>query len=333
MLDTVRAFDDWADGATPSDDELPRGVGMHRATLRGVAFERFTVSYTLWMVQRAARRRTRRSIPRPARRSWPRSPARAARRCWPTRRGTGSCGGPTALPRALSRSGTSCSRVHIGLLSRHGAEDPLHHHRPAALRRARLQRRHGRAHAGRRPARGRRRQLSTRAQPERRLHAGALDDGHRTVRAHARRRSPTASRCRPTRRAWRRRSHGPAIAPRCIGKAHFEPAMDMRGRWFENRMAREGSTGPYRGFEHMELAMHVPLRAAWHYSLFIQREHPEAMSGFAPLLSARGRRRDRRARGGVQPDRARVVPHRLGRRPHHRVARRARPPTPTGSAG
>jgi glutathione S-transferase len=52
ILDTVRAFDDWADGATPSDDELPRGVGMHRATLRGIAFERFTVSYTLWMVQR-----------------------------------------------------------------------------------------------------------------------------------------------------------------------------------------------------------------------------------------------------------------------------------------
>jgi arylsulfatase A-like enzyme len=72
-----------------------------------------------------------------------------------------------------------------------------------------------------------------------------------------------------------------------IGKAHFEPAMDMRGRWFENRMAREGSTGPYRGFEHMELAMHVPL-GAWHYSLFIQREHPEAMNGFAPLLSAQG---------------------------------------------
>jgi len=52
VLDTVRAFDDWADGRQPSDDELPRGVGMHRATLRGVSFERFTVSYTLWMVQR-----------------------------------------------------------------------------------------------------------------------------------------------------------------------------------------------------------------------------------------------------------------------------------------
>ncbi len=52
ILDTVRAFEDWADGQQPSDDELPRGVGMHRARLRGVGFERFTVSYTLWMLQR-----------------------------------------------------------------------------------------------------------------------------------------------------------------------------------------------------------------------------------------------------------------------------------------
>jgi len=50
-----------------------------------------------------------------------------------------------------------------------------------------------------------------------------------------------------------------------LGKAHFEPAMDFKGRWFENRMAREHSTGPFRGFERMELAMHVPL-GGWHYS-------------------------------------------------------------------
>jgi arylsulfatase A-like enzyme len=72
-----------------------------------------------------------------------------------------------------------------------------------------------------------------------------------------------------------------------LGKAHFEPAMDLRGKWLENRMGREGSTGPYRGFEHMELAMHVPL-GGWHYSVFIQKEHPDAAAGFAPLLSAAG---------------------------------------------
>ena len=52
VLDTVRAFDDWADGREPSADPLPRGVGGHRTTLRGAAFERVTLSYTLWMVQR-----------------------------------------------------------------------------------------------------------------------------------------------------------------------------------------------------------------------------------------------------------------------------------------
>jgi glutathione S-transferase len=52
VLDTVRAFEAWADGRPPSPDELPRGVGMHRTALRGVAFDRFTLSYTLWMVQR-----------------------------------------------------------------------------------------------------------------------------------------------------------------------------------------------------------------------------------------------------------------------------------------
>ena len=72
-----------------------------------------------------------------------------------------------------------------------------------------------------------------------------------------------------------------------LGKAHFEPAFDMQGRWFENRMAREGSTGPYRGFEHMELAMHGPV-GGWHYSLWLQQNHPAETDGFAPLLSAQG---------------------------------------------
>jgi arylsulfatase A-like enzyme len=72
-----------------------------------------------------------------------------------------------------------------------------------------------------------------------------------------------------------------------LGKAHFEPAFDLKGRWFENRMAREGSTGPFRGFEHMELAMHGAM-GGWHYSLWLQQNHPEELNGFAPLLSAQG---------------------------------------------
>ncbi len=70
-----------------------------------------------------------------------------------------------------------------------------------------------------------------------------------------------------------------------LGKAHFEPAFDFQGRWFENKMARQGSTGPYRGFERMELAMHAPL-GGWHYSLWLQQNYPGELAGFSRLLSA-----------------------------------------------
>jgi arylsulfatase A-like enzyme len=72
-----------------------------------------------------------------------------------------------------------------------------------------------------------------------------------------------------------------------IGKAHFEPAMDMRGKWFENRMAGAGSTGPHRGFDHLELAMHGAV-GFWHYSLWLQQNFPNETAGFAALLSAQG---------------------------------------------
>src|SRR5579862_6579147 len=43
-----------------------------------------------------------------------------------------------------------------------------------------------------------------------------------------------------------------------LGKAHFDPGFDLDGRWAESRMAREDNTGPLRGFDHAELAMHTP---------------------------------------------------------------------------
>jgi len=72
-----------------------------------------------------------------------------------------------------------------------------------------------------------------------------------------------------------------------LGKAHFEPAFDFGGRWHENTMGRESDTGPWRGFERMELAMHVPA-GGWHYSVWLQNNHPEDLGGFAPLLSGVG---------------------------------------------
>src|SRR5881275_2291778 len=34
-----------------------------------------------------------------------------------------------------------------------------------------------------------------------------------------------------------------------LGKAHFEPGFDTQMRWAENRRAREGDIGPWRGFD------------------------------------------------------------------------------------
>jgi arylsulfatase A-like enzyme len=89
----------------------------------------------------------------------------------------------------------------------------------------------------------------------------------------------------PSIAAWLHEKAGYRTA--LLGKAHFEPGIDIAGRWHENRMGREGDTGPYRGFERMELAMHVPL-GGWHYSVWLQNNHPDEIGGFAPILSALG---------------------------------------------
>jgi len=64
-----------------------------------------------------------------------------------------------------------------------------------------------------------------------------------------------------------------------IGKAHFEPAFDPKGRWTEGRLARDDSTGPYRGFEHVELVMHGPVGFG-HYPKFIREQHPDEIANF-----------------------------------------------------
>lgn len=50
LLDAMRAFESWADGAVP--DPPPRAVGMHDTHLRGIPFQRMTSAYTPYMVQR-----------------------------------------------------------------------------------------------------------------------------------------------------------------------------------------------------------------------------------------------------------------------------------------
>jgi arylsulfatase A-like enzyme len=75
-----------------------------------------------------------------------------------------------------------------------------------------------------------------------------------------------------------------------LGKAHFEPGFDRLLQWPENSMADNGLSGPYRGFEHAELAVHVPTfgrRALQHYGRWLVDNHGiEATKGFSPLLAA-----------------------------------------------
>jgi arylsulfatase A-like enzyme len=72
-----------------------------------------------------------------------------------------------------------------------------------------------------------------------------------------------------------------------IGKAHFEPALDPTFRWTENRLARDGSTGPYRGFEHLELAMHGWSFGRYHYDRWLA-QFPGAHRGFYRLFTRDG---------------------------------------------
>ena len=72
-----------------------------------------------------------------------------------------------------------------------------------------------------------------------------------------------------------------------LGKAHFEPGMDLEGRWPENRFAREGTYGPHRGFEHLELAMHGPL-PLWHYGVWIRSLPGDHEKDFYQLFAGGG---------------------------------------------
>jgi arylsulfatase A-like enzyme len=66
-----------------------------------------------------------------------------------------------------------------------------------------------------------------------------------------------------------------------IGKAHFEPATVLS--FPENRMAMAGSTGPHRGFDHMELTMHGP-QPFWHYGRWLMAKAPAVAAGFYPVV-------------------------------------------------
>ena len=71
-----------------------------------------------------------------------------------------------------------------------------------------------------------------------------------------------------------------------LGKAHFEPWLGDPADFFENRMAEAGSTGPHRGFDHMELANHF-FEGHSHYDHWM-KNHPDYKARFYPMVTDRG---------------------------------------------
>lgn len=79
-----------------------------------------------------------------------------------------------------------------------------------------------------------------------------------------------------------------------IGKAHFEPFMDVFGNFAENSLASlgiptveqpwyDGRRGVHRGFDHLELATHGVM-GPLHYAKWMRANHPEALAGFFAVL-------------------------------------------------
>ncbi len=81
----------------------------------------------------------------------------------------------------------------------------------------------------------------------------------------------------PSIAAWLKEKAGYRTA--LLGKAHFEPAFDPEGAYSEGRLARENSTGPYRGFDRVEFVMHGPLGFG-HYPKYMHEAHRDEVRHF-----------------------------------------------------
>ncbi|HAJ30259.1 MAG TPA: sulfatase [Gammaproteobacteria bacterium] len=82
-----------------------------------------------------------------------------------------------------------------------------------------------------------------------------------------------------------------------LGKAHFEPWLGAPENFFENRMAALGSTGPHRGFDHMELANHF-FEGHSHYDAWMQ-SHQTDKDQFYPMVTNRGQNTASRGETGA----------------------------------
>ena len=126
-----------------------------------------------------------------------------------------------------------------------------------------------------------------------------------------------------------------------VGKAHFEPFLDPFLRFAENALARTGTEPP--GGAHRGLRApgdgHPRRRGAAPLRPLADGRAPRGGRRLLPgprriAPGQRGRRRRHRGTPGEgQSHRSGDLPHRLGGRSDHRLARRPRAPTTTGSAG
>ena len=220
-----------------------------------------------------------------------------------------------------------------------GSQHPLHHHRPAAVRRARMQRRD----------RSRARRWSTRSPPngiryERAYNQNTVCMPARStmltgqyVRTHGVDRERRAAARRRAERSPSTCTTRPATAPRCSARRTSSPASTGKLEWAENFMSERGldrSVPRLRARRARGARAHVRQAAAPALRQ-VARRHARLRRDPGLLAAARGRarRRHRRARDAHQPDPARLVPHRLGGRSHDRVPRLAAATTTTGSCG
>ncbi len=222
-----------------------------------------------------------------------------------------------------------------------GPQDPPGHHRPAALRHPRLQRRHPGPHPGGRRAGRRGHPLRAGPPPVGGVHAVALDHPDRPAPEHPRRVDERGAAARSTPRRWPRCCTAPATAPPWSARPTSSRSSTRSSASTRTPWPGPGPTPPgglHRGFEHLEMATHgaigpAPLRPVADGRA--PRGARRVLPGPRRLPAGqRGRRRrHRRPPGQGQPDRPRDLPHRLGGRPDHRLARLASAPTTTGSAG
>lgn len=70
-----------------------------------------------------------------------------------------------------------------------------------------------------------------------------------------------------------------------IGKVHFEPIADPEAAYPQNRIVRDGTHGPYRGFDHVTFAGHGP--QGWsHYGTWLRENYPAEAAQFLRIFSA-----------------------------------------------